>query len=84
MRDTELYEALLGLKNPWRVTKVKLDSAAGRVDVWAEDSPGTKWDCPEFPILVSDVLNIGADRILALTHHVRCREIIGLMCLASI
>jgi transposase len=53
MRDTELYEALLGLKNPWRVTKVKLDSAAGRVDVWAEDSPGTKWDCPECKIKAS-------------------------------
>jgi transposase len=53
MRDTELYEALLGLKNPWRVTKVKLDSAAGRVDVWVEDSPGTKWDCPECKIKAS-------------------------------
>jgi transposase len=53
MQDTELYEALLGLKNPWRVTKVKLDSAAGRVDVWVENFPGTKWDCPECKIKAS-------------------------------
>lgn len=53
MQDTELYEALLGLKNPWRVTKVKLDFAAGRVDVWVEDYPGTKWDCSECKIKAS-------------------------------
>jgi transposase len=53
MRDTELYEALLGLKNPWKVTKVKLDSIAGRVDVWVEDFPGTKWNCPECKIKAS-------------------------------
>lgn len=53
MRDTELYEALLGLKKPWRVTSVKLDSAAGRVDVWVENFPGTKWDCPECKIKAS-------------------------------
>ena len=47
MRDTELYEALLGLSDPWRVTKVKLDSVAGRVDVWIEDRSGVKWSCPE-------------------------------------
>jgi transposase len=53
MRDTELYEALLGLKKPWRVTSVKLDSAAGRVDVWVEGTPGTKWDCPECKVKAS-------------------------------
>jgi hypothetical protein len=37
MRDTEFYEALLGLRGPWRVSKVELDSSAGRVDVWVED-----------------------------------------------
>jgi transposase len=47
MRDTELYEALLGIKSPWRVTKVVLNPSAGRVDVWVEDQPGTKWNCPE-------------------------------------
>jgi len=47
MQDTEFYEALLGLRDPWRVTKVELDSAASRVDVWIEDYSGVKWNCPE-------------------------------------
>jgi len=47
MRDTEFYEALLGLKDPWSVTKVKLDAAAGRVDIWVEDHSGVRWSCPE-------------------------------------
>jgi transposase len=53
MQDTELYEKLLGLTNPWRVTKVKLDTADNRVDVWVEDYPGIKWDCPECKIKAS-------------------------------
>ena len=47
MRDTEFYEALLGLSGPWKVTEVELNSAAGRVHVWAEDRSGFKWKCPE-------------------------------------
>lgn len=47
MRDTEFYEVLLGLSDLWKVTKVELNSAAGRVDVWVEDRPGVKWSCPE-------------------------------------
>ena len=47
MRDTSFYEALLGLSNSWRVTKVDLNTSAGRVDVWAKDRPGIKWRCPE-------------------------------------
>lgn len=38
---------MLGLQDPWRVTKVELDSAAGRVDVWVEDRSGVKWNWPE-------------------------------------
>ena len=47
MKDTEFYKELLGLPDPWRVGKVKLDLAAGRVDVWVEEAGGTKWSCPE-------------------------------------
>lgn len=47
MRDTEFYEALLGLRYPWRVDEVKLDLDVGRVDVWIEDSSGVRWECPE-------------------------------------
>lgn len=47
MEDTEFYGQLLGLPEPWRVRKVALDIAAGRVDVWVEEAVGTKWNCPE-------------------------------------
>ena len=53
MRDTEFYEALLGLRDPWRVREVKLDRAAGRVNVWIEDRSGVKWNCPECTIKAS-------------------------------
>ena len=46
MKDTELYAALLHLSHPWRVTEVKVDIAAGRIDVWIEHAPDTKWLCP--------------------------------------
>ncbi len=46
MRDTELYHHLLGLKEPWSVSRVKLDVATQRVDVWAEHPKGKKWPCP--------------------------------------
>jgi len=47
MRDTEFYEVLFGLSGPWKVTKVELNSAVGRVDVWVEDRSLFKWKCPE-------------------------------------
>jgi transposase len=47
MEDIELYAILLGIKTPWRVTKVQVDMAAERVDVWVEESPGTKFPCAE-------------------------------------
>lgn len=47
MKDTELYAALLHLRHPWRVTKVKVDIAASRIDVWIEHAPDTKWLCPQ-------------------------------------
>jgi len=47
MKDTELYAALLGLRPLWRIGGVKLDLAADRVDIWIEEAPGAKWNCPE-------------------------------------
>ncbi len=47
MQDTELYNALLGLRHPWRVREVKLDLAGDRVDVWVEESARAVWECPE-------------------------------------
>ena len=47
MRDTKLYESLLGLEKPWSVARVELDVELGRVDVWVEHPRGLKWPCPE-------------------------------------
>lgn len=46
MEDTELYTHILGLRRPWRVTKVELHLERNRVDVWAEEEPGWDWKCP--------------------------------------
>jgi transposase len=45
MDDTELYTKLLGIAPPWRVTRVSVDMAAERVDVWVEETPGTQFPC---------------------------------------
>jgi len=45
MDDTQLFTKLLGIAPPWRVTRVTVDMAAERIDVWVEESPGTKFHC---------------------------------------
>ena len=47
MRDTTLYQHLLGLTEPWSVARVDLDVATQRVDVWVEHPKGLQWLCPE-------------------------------------
>ncbi len=47
MRDTELYRQVLGLQEPWEVTRVELSVTAGKVDVWAEHRSGVRMACPE-------------------------------------
>ena len=47
MRDTELYQQLLGLAEPWTVTRVDLSVADARVDVWVDHSQRTRFACPE-------------------------------------
>ena len=47
MRDTELYERLLGLKEPWRVKAVKMDVQGRRIEVEVECAEGTIWACAE-------------------------------------
>jgi transposase len=43
--DTELYTKLLGITPPWRVTRVTVDMAAARIDVWVAEAPGTQFPC---------------------------------------
>jgi len=46
MLDTELYQHVLGVVEPWTVCRVALDVEGGRVDVWVEHPPGGRWACP--------------------------------------
>ena len=45
MEDTELYAMLLGIKFPWKISRVHLDMELNRVDVWIAEAPGTKFPC---------------------------------------
>ena len=47
MRDTELYQQILGLKEPWSVSRVELRVAEMRVDVWVDHPLGEQWPCPK-------------------------------------
>lgn len=47
MKDTELYQQLLGLTKPWTVTRVELDTKGKQVTVWTEHSAKATFDCPE-------------------------------------
>jgi transposase len=46
MDDTELFAKLLGITAPWQVTRVAVDVPAERIDVWVEETAGTKFPCP--------------------------------------
>jgi transposase len=43
MRDTQFYQRVLGLEEPWTVTRVELNVAAHQVDVWVGHPEGVKW-----------------------------------------
>ena len=46
MFDTELYQQVLGLSAPWRVTEVKLDVDSTQIHVHVEHADGSLWPCP--------------------------------------
>ncbi|MFQ5561523.1 MAG: ISL3 family transposase [Nitrospinota bacterium] len=47
MRETEFFTQILDIKEPWRISKVFLNKAKGRVDIFLEHSPGIAFPCPE-------------------------------------
>ncbi len=47
MRDRDLYAAILGLKNPWRVTGVDLDAKKETIEVRVEASGSSRMPCPK-------------------------------------
>jgi transposase len=46
VQDTKLFETILGLAAPWRLTRVDLNTTDERIDLWAEHGE-TRWPCPE-------------------------------------
>lgn len=53
MRDVELYRQILGLPDPWTVSRVELHVKEERVDVWVEWQGRPTWTCPECHAAVS-------------------------------
>lgn len=47
MRDTQLYEQLLGLSKPWSVAQVTIELELNRITVRVECDPDTYWVDPE-------------------------------------
>ena len=47
MRETDLYQQVLGLKEPWSVKRVEISVERQRVDVWVEHPTGQRWPCPQ-------------------------------------
>jgi hypothetical protein len=46
VKNSELYQQVLGLQWPWKVEQVELDHATQRVVVHVGVEPGTKWADP--------------------------------------
>ena len=47
MFDTELYQQVLGLTTPWKVTDVRLDVESTEIHVHVEHPEGCRWNCPQ-------------------------------------
>ncbi len=47
MEDRDLYQAILGLREPWTVERVELKEAEQSVEVWVAEKAGTTFTCPE-------------------------------------
>ncbi len=46
MKDTHLYESILGLSAPWSITDVKLDMEGQEVELSISHKRGVSWKCP--------------------------------------
>lgn len=46
MRDTDLYTQILGIKDPWQVSRVEVEMSKGEVTVHVERKSGAKVCCP--------------------------------------
>jgi len=46
MQDTKLYEQILGLKDPWKVSRVEVNVDRQEVGIWVEHAPEASFACP--------------------------------------
>jgi len=47
MRDSQLYQQILGLNEPWFVQRVELKMDQQRVDIFVDHRADAKWVCPK-------------------------------------
>jgi transposase len=47
MQDTTLYQQILGLSDPWKVSRVELNVQQQQVDVWVEHGSDAGFCCPQ-------------------------------------
>ena len=47
MRDSQLYQQILGLTEPWFVERVELNMDQSRVDVFVDHRSDAAWVCPK-------------------------------------
>jgi transposase len=47
MRDSQLYQQILGLSDPWFVERVELKMDEGRVDIFVDHRSDAKWVCAQ-------------------------------------
>jgi hypothetical protein len=48
MRDSQLYQQILGLTDPWFVERVELNMDQSRVDVYVDHRADAAWVCTNF------------------------------------
>jgi len=47
MKDTEFFAEILGIRFPWRITRLELNQQQKRVDKWIEHALGIEFPYPE-------------------------------------
>ncbi len=47
MKDTQLYQQILGDTTPWNVAAVRLDAGAKTIEIEMALKEGVLWGCPK-------------------------------------
>jgi len=68
MRDIDFFSRLLGLRTPWRVSRVTLASKEKEIDVWLEHRRRAEFACPECRLPLALYDHVPARRWRHLDH----------------